>query len=180
MEGFRRHLRRPTPTPSWGQAPALHFSLATLGSRCSGDGGWCRRQFGAGIDPGSESGTCFRTNRPRRLPPAHQGMKSRSCGLVQRISTVDSATAAARSPRALLIPPLANSEPRLESIEACRTGPPRYISFVNRPCRLTRRYAIGLVVGTADLRRPTPATSFRHRPSVYNSARWWKAGIEVD
>ena len=34
----------------------------------------------------------FRTNRSCRLPPAHQGMKSRSCGLVQRIGTADSAT----------------------------------------------------------------------------------------
>ncbi len=29
------------------------------------------------IQPGSESGTCFRTNRPCRLVPAHQGMKMR-------------------------------------------------------------------------------------------------------
>ncbi len=29
------------------------------------------------IHPGSESGTCFRTNRPCRQPPAHQGMKMR-------------------------------------------------------------------------------------------------------
>ncbi len=27
------------------------------------------------IHPGSESGTCFRTNRSCRLVPAHQGMK---------------------------------------------------------------------------------------------------------
>ena len=44
------------------------------------------------IHPGSESGTCFRTNRSCRLPPAHQGMKSGSCGLVQRIGTAVSAT----------------------------------------------------------------------------------------
>ena len=31
------------PAPSWGQAPALHFSLATLGCRGLGEGGWCRR-----------------------------------------------------------------------------------------------------------------------------------------
>ena len=47
------------------------------------------RRWRAGIEvdwrahPGSESGTCFRTNRSSRLAPAHQGMKSRSCGLVQ-------------------------------------------------------------------------------------------------
>ncbi len=40
----------------------------------------------------SESGTCFGTNRSCRLVPAHQGMKSRSCGLVQRIGAADSAT----------------------------------------------------------------------------------------
>ena len=32
-----------------------------------------------------------RSNRARRLLPAYQGMKNRSCGLVQRIGTVDSA-----------------------------------------------------------------------------------------
>ena len=46
----------------------------------------------AGVYPGSESGTCFRTNRSCRLGLAHQGMKSRSCGLVQRIGAADSAT----------------------------------------------------------------------------------------
>ena len=34
----------------------------------------------------------FRTNRSCRLWPAHQGMKSWSCGLVRRIGTADSAT----------------------------------------------------------------------------------------
>ena len=33
------------------------------------------------IHPGSESGTCFRTNRPCRLVPAHQGMKMRPWSL---------------------------------------------------------------------------------------------------
>ena len=78
------------PAPSWGQAPALHFScdpgLSLFGRR------WLVSPARAGIYPGSESGTCFRTNRPCRLAPAHQGMKSRSCGLVQRIGTADSAT----------------------------------------------------------------------------------------
>ncbi len=46
----------------------------------------------AGVYPGSGSGTWFHSNRSCRLVPAHQGMKSRSCGLVQRIGTVDSAT----------------------------------------------------------------------------------------
>ena len=46
----------------------------------------------AGTYPGSGSGTCFHSNRSCRLAPAHQGVKSRSCGLVQRIGTADSAT----------------------------------------------------------------------------------------
>ena len=63
------------PAPSWGQAPALHFScdpgLSLFGRR------WLVSPAGAGIHPGSESGTCFRTNRSCRLVPAHQGMKMR-------------------------------------------------------------------------------------------------------
>ena len=51
-----------------------------------------RRSDELGGYPGSWSGTCFRTNRSCRLAPAHQGMKSRSCGLVQRIGAADSAT----------------------------------------------------------------------------------------
>ena len=35
---------------------------------------------------------CFHSNRSCRLAPAHQGMESRSCGLVRRIGTADSAT----------------------------------------------------------------------------------------
>ena len=37
------------------------------------------------------AGIYFHGNRSCRFAPAHQGMKSRSCGLVQRIGTVDSA-----------------------------------------------------------------------------------------
>ena len=51
-----------------------------------------RRSDELGGYPGSWSGTCFRTNRSCRLVPAHQVMKSGSCGLVQRIGTADSAT----------------------------------------------------------------------------------------
>ena len=78
-----------------GDKPQRYISPSTLGCRCSGDGGWCRRPGGhddpasadsplqeilAGVaeagHPCSESGTCFRTNRSCRLPPAHQGMKT--------------------------------------------------------------------------------------------------------
>ena len=112
------------PRPSGGQAPALHFLIppSTIGLQF---GTFRRWRAGIEVDwrahPGSESGTCFRTNRPCRLAPAHQGMKSRSCGSVQRIGTADSA-----SPH----PAPAGDKP------------PRYIF------------------------------SFRHRPSVYNSARF--------
>ena len=70
----------PHPDPSGGQAPALHFLIPPLaiGLRFGRFRGW---RAGIEVDwrahPGSESGTCFRTNRPCRLVPAHQGMKMR-------------------------------------------------------------------------------------------------------
>ncbi len=86
---------KPHPDPSGGQAPALHFLIppSTIGLQF---GTFRRWRTGIEVDwrvhPGSESGTCFRTNRSCRPLPAHQGMKSRRCGLVQRIGTTDSAT----------------------------------------------------------------------------------------
>ena len=85
----------PHPDPSGGQAPALHFLIppSAIGLQF---GTFRRWRAGIEVDwrahPGSESGTCFHSNRPCRLPPAHQVIKSRSCGFVQRIGTVDSAT----------------------------------------------------------------------------------------
>ena len=41
---------------------------------------WCQElvsRVGAGVYPGSESGTCFHTNRSSKLAPAHQDMKIR-------------------------------------------------------------------------------------------------------
>ena len=55
------------PAPSWGQAPALHFSLATLGCRCLGDGGWCRRPAPELI-PDRSPGHAF-------VPIAHAGCR---------------------------------------------------------------------------------------------------------
>ena len=119
------------PRPSGGQAPrlaksstALHFLIppSTIGLQI---GTFRRWRAGIEVDwrahPGSESGTCFHSNRSSRLGPAHQGMKSGSCGSVQRNGTADSAT-----PH----PAPAGDKP------------PRYIF------------------------------SFRHRPLVYNSARF--------
>ncbi len=84
----------PHPDPCGGQALALHFLIpaSTIGLQF---GRFRRWRAGIEVDwrahPGSESGTCFRTNRSCRRAPAHQGMKSRSCGLVQRIAMADSA-----------------------------------------------------------------------------------------
>ena len=116
----------PHPDPSGGQAPALHFLIppSTIGLQF---GTFRRRRAGTEGDwrahPGSESGTCFRANRSCRLAPAHQGMKIRSCDLVWRVGTVDSAT------------------PHPD------------------PCG-------GQAPALFDI------FSFRHRPSVYNSARF--------
>ena len=85
----------PHPDPSGGQAPALHFLIppSAIGLQF---GTFRRWRAGIEVDwrahPGSESGTCFHSNRSCRLAPAHQGMKRRNCGLVQRIGTADSAT----------------------------------------------------------------------------------------
>ena len=85
----------PHPDPSGGQAPALHFLIPPSAIDAQ-FGTFRRRRAGMEGDwrahPGSESGTCFHSNRPCRLPPAHQGMKSRSCCLVQRIGAAESAT----------------------------------------------------------------------------------------
>ena len=72
----------------WGEAPALQPPLPTL---------WIPTFAGmtksvAGVYPGSESRTCFHSNRSCRLRPACQSMESWSCGLVRRIGTAVSAT----------------------------------------------------------------------------------------
>ena len=58
------------------------------------EGDWRAHPTGSesGAPPRPQRGTCFRANRSCRLPPAHQGMKIRSCDLVWRVGTVDSAT----------------------------------------------------------------------------------------
>ena len=63
---------------SGGQAPALHLLIppSTIGLQI---GTFRRWRAGIKVDwrahPGSESGTCFRSNRSCRLAPAHEGMK---------------------------------------------------------------------------------------------------------
>ena len=119
----------PHPDPSGGQAPrlaksstALHFLIAP--SATGLQFGRIRR-WSAGIEvdwrahPGSESGTCFRTNRSCRQGPAHQGMKSWSRGLVRRIGTGDSATPLLR-PSGGQAPRLAKSSTALHFLPALR------------------------------------------------------------
>ena len=72
------------PGSAAGSPNSAGVAKATYGRRISPDGA-----VRAGCD---WLGTCFRTNRPCRLVPAHQVMKSRSCGLAQRIGAADSAT----------------------------------------------------------------------------------------
>ena len=63
---------------SGGQTPALHFLIppSTIGLQI---GTFRRWRAGIEVDwrahPGSESGTCFRSNRSCLLSPAHEGMK---------------------------------------------------------------------------------------------------------
>ncbi len=102
MEGFGCRL---CPPPLAGDKPQPYISLSTLGCRCSGDGGWCRRpaaatgraalagdpqpyislfRLAAGAGhPGSESGTCFRANDAHETGP-HRSEQLRSIRLFDR------------------------------------------------------------------------------------------------
>ena len=88
----------PHPDPCGGQAPrlaksstALHFLIppSAIGLQF---GTFRRWRAGIEVDwrahPGSESGTCFRTNRSCRLPPAHQGVKSGCIGWWESSSVI--------------------------------------------------------------------------------------------
>ena len=77
----------PHADPSGGQAPALHFLIppSTISLQFG-----TFRLWGAGIEVDWRAHSS--TNRSCRLVPAHQGVKSLNCGLVQRIGTADSAT----------------------------------------------------------------------------------------
>ena len=84
------------PRPQRGTSPRTTFFF-------SGHRPWVYNSAGfAGGEPASRligghipdrsPGTCFRTNRKCRLLRVHEGRKSGSCGLVQRIGPADSAT----------------------------------------------------------------------------------------
>ena len=77
----RRQLEsRGGPAHGWGRAPGQH-SLIPRSAIGLQFGTFRRWRAGIEVDwrahPGSESGTCFRTNRSCRLAPAHQSMKTR-------------------------------------------------------------------------------------------------------
>ncbi len=166
----------------WGQAPALHFScdagLSLLGRR------WLVSPAGAGIDPGSESGTCFRANRVCRQAPAHQGMKSRSCGLVQRIGTADSARphpdpCGGQAPALhILIPPSATGlqvgtfRPLRAGIEVDWRAHPGSESGTcfrtNRSCRLAPAHQ-GMKKGSGVVCATHPAPSWGQAPALHFS-----------
>ena len=78
---------------------------------------------GAGIHPGSESGTCFRTNRSFWLAPAHQGIKLGALvdGRVQVSSVPPHPT-----------PPLAGDKPQ------------RYISLIRFSAVVATRMVVGV------------------------------------
>ena len=166
----------------WGQTPALHFScdagLSLLGRR------WLVSPAGAGIDPGSESGTCFRANRVCRQAPAHQGMKSRSCGLVQRIGTADSARphpdpCGGQAPALhILIPPSATGlqvgtfRPLRAGIEVdwrAHPGSESGMCFrTNRSCRLAPAHQ-GMKKGSGVVCATHPAPSWGQAPALHFS-----------
>ncbi len=87
-----------TYTPQFG--PFVRYSQHTnddSGPRIPGKGAAARRDVRllerAGHKATREAAVFhFRSNRSCLLSPAHQSMKSRSCGLVQRIGAADSAT----------------------------------------------------------------------------------------
>ena len=56
----------------WGQVSQRYISPSTLGCRYSGDGIGLASPAGAGIHPGSESGTCFPTNLSRGNNRTHR------------------------------------------------------------------------------------------------------------
>ena len=167
------------PAPSWGQAPALHFScdagLSLLGRR------WLVSPASAGIHPGSESGTRFRSNRSCLLVPAHQGVKSRSCGLVQRIGTADSATphpdpCGGQAPALhFLIPPSATGlqvgtfRPLRAGIEVDWRAHPGSESGTcfrtNRLCRLAPAHQ-GMKKGSGVVCATHPAPSWGQAPAL--------------
>ena len=91
----------PHPGPSGGQAPRLAKRLHSPSPPLLDSGLRRNDELGAGLTmgcresrttgrlcwPSTAEAVYFRTNRLCRFPPAHQDMKTRSCGFVGRIRT---------------------------------------------------------------------------------------------
>ena len=193
----------PHPDPCGGQAPALHFFIPPS-TICLQFGAFRRRR--AGIE--GDWRAHFRTNRSCRLAPAHQGMKSRSCGLVPGIGTAESAAphpdpCGGQAPALhFFIPPSAIGlqfgafRRRRAGIE----GDWRAHFRTNRSCRLAPAHqgmksrSCGLVpgIGTAESAAPhpdpcggqAPALHFFIPPSTislqFGTFRRWRAGMTVN
>ena len=102
-----------TQTPPLDSRPVSGYGASLSGFRPSHDEIWPDELPEAMPERSiPESGTCFHSNRAFRLAPAHQGMKSGSCGLVRQIGTVDSATPHP-DPSGGQAPRLAKSSPAL-------------------------------------------------------------------
>ena len=119
----RRILPRPPPTPAGGKPPHYIPLSPTLwipagaGMTNEGPERRVRERWNAGALWDAQHH--FRANRSCRLPPAHQGTKSWSCGLVRRIGTAGSATSLLR-PSGGQAPRLAKSSTALHYSFAAR------------------------------------------------------------
>ena len=128
----------------------------------------------------------LRTNRLCRLAPAHQGMNSRSCGLVQRIGTADSATPYP-DPSGGQAPALHFSvdyeKPIDDSVRVAEVASPCWCYFrTNRPCRLGPAHQ-GMKIGAAHTPLDSGTVSgfgvcFRRKDEVGSPCgrRWWYRG----
>ena len=176
----------PHPDPSGGQAPALHFLIppSAIGLQF---GRFRRWRAGIQVDwrahPGSESGTCFHSNRSCRLVPAHQGMKMRP-GRWTCLGVVGATLP-------LWIPASARMTNSVAGDNYFRTNrsrrlPPGHQGMKSGSCGLVQR--IGMVDSAAPHPDPcggqAPALHFLIPPSAiglqFGRFRPWRAGIQVD
>ena len=183
----------PHPDPCGGQAPALHFLIppSAIGLQFGRIRPW---RAGIEVDwrahPGSESGTCFRTNRSCRLAPAHQGMKMR-VGRWKCLGAVG-ATLPLWIPASARMTNSVAGDNYFHSNRSSRLAP-AHQGMKSRSCGLVQR------IGTVDSATPHPDPSGGQAPRLAKSStalhflvppsaiglqfgriRRWRAGIEVD
>ena len=176
----------PHPDPCGGQAPALHFLIppSAIGLQFGTLLPW---RAGIEVDwrahPGSESGTCFRTNRSCRLAPAHQGMKMR-VGRWKCLGAVG-ATLPLWIPASARMTNSVAGDNYFHSNRSSRLAP-AHQGMKSRSCGLVQR------IGTADSATPHPDPCGRQAPALhflippsaiglqFGTLLPWRAGIEVD